>query len=556
MRNLAMKRVVLAVVIGSWVHAQDRDWTNDGCGALGCRSLTPQPDDPYGNGLGIFHTPSRVYQPEENHFREPDWHFRAPEEVYRPTYTVPPPFTPAPDFFRPDISHSAPVPGFGEPVVSHSKPVAAERSTPNFFEPVAGFFKAVDGFFRSSSSSESDGGHFATVKSFLATTIFEPLQQRTPDLIASAGTHFEAVRNFFATNIFEPTMHIFGSSNDGQVKLGRSAQDDALFRRAFLMVGEERTFTEASAFPGRTPTPQDDSAFLRQAYAMLGGQKVSAGPNCFVAGTPVQVPFAEGPSQTRAGPGGVSIRAIETISAGDFVLAKDPVSSNIQPRKVLRVTKRVAPEVIKVFLSSDAPSPVIEEITATPEHSFYVAGRGFIPLGTLGIGTEIVTRAGPRLVIRSVDRQVSESGFAVYNFEVESDHTYFVGHAAGGLWVHNGDCPKNNAPTEYVNLADQRATNHVLIGEIYLRSNGMPIGTGGGHSFGLGIPGKSEFPASWSDDKIMHTISDVATDPTSRVTMQGRTTKIEGVREGLNIKVLVRDQRIVSGYPTNVPKNP
>ena len=30
-------------------------------------------------------------------------------------------------------------------------------------------------------------------------------------------------------------------------------------------------------------------------------------------------------------------------------------------------------------------------------------------------------------------------GVTVYNFEVEGDHTYFVGTANGGAWVHN-DC--------------------------------------------------------------------------------------------------------------------
>jgi RHS repeat-associated protein len=97
-----------------------------------------------------------------------------------------------------------------------------------------------------------------------------------------------------------------------------------------------------------------------------------------------------------------------------------------------------------------------------------------------------------------------------------------------------------------VNLADQKATTHILDGDV----------TGGGHASGTGIPGKSEFPAGWSGDKIMHAISDVATDPTSKVTQVGRTTLVDGTREGVNIRVVVRDGRIVSGYPTNVPRNP
>jgi RHS repeat-associated protein len=112
--------------------------------------------------------------------------------------------------------------------------------------------------------------------------------------------------------------------------------------------------------------------------------------------------------------------------------------------------------------------------------------------------------------------------------------------------------PHDTAPTtptpqpQNVNLADQKATTHTLDGDA----------TGGGHRPGTGIPGKSEFPAGWSDDKIMNYISDVATDPASKTTTVGRTTVVEGTREGVNIRVIIRDNRIVTGFPTNVPRNP
>jgi hypothetical protein len=99
---------------------------------------------------------------------------------------------------------------------------------------------------------------------------------------------------------------------------------------------------------------------------------------------------------------------------------------------------------------------------------------------------------------------------------------------------------------EGINLADPRATTHILEGDE----------TGGGHAPGAGISNKSEFPVGWNNDKIMQYISDVATDPTSSVTEQGRTTIIEGTREGIDIKVVERDGRIVSGFPTNTPRNP
>jgi len=111
--------------------------------------------------------------------------------------------------------------------------------------------------------------------------------------------------------------------------------------------------------------------------------------------------------------------------------------------------------------------------------------------------------------------------------------------------------PSPKAPTPApqptpVNLADQKATTHILDGDA----------TGGGHAPGTGMPGKSEFPANWSKDRIMDAISDVATDPASKTTTAGRTTLVDGTRDGVNIRVVIRDNRIVTGYPTNVPRNP
>ena len=56
----------------------------------------------------------------------------------------------------------------------------------------------------------------------------------------------------------------------------------------------------------------------------------------------------------------------------------------------------------------------------------------------------------------------------------------------------------------------------------------------------------------------MHHISDVATDPKAitRSSRGGRTIT-EGVREGVNIRVIQeKSGDIVTGFPTNVPRNP
>jgi hypothetical protein len=91
------------------------------------------------------------------------------------------------------------------------------------------------------------------------------------------------------------------------------------------------------------------------------------------------------------------------------------------------------------------------------------------------------------------------------------------------------------------------------------RSPGRP--RNGGHRAGTGKPGKSEFPSSWSNDKIKGEVSDVATGPGSvRTPQQGGRTKVQGTRDGVDITVIVepgsKGGRIVTGFPTNTPRNP
>jgi filamentous hemagglutinin len=100
-------------------------------------------------------------------------------------------------------------------------------------------------------------------------------------------------------------------------------------------------------------------------------------------------------------------------------------------------------------------------------------------------------------------------------------------------------------------LLDPQAENHVLNGD----------GTGGGHLSGVGLPGKSEFPTTWGAQDITNAISDIATDPATQWSApsagNGYVTGT-GTINGVDIKVVVNPStgRIVTGYPTNLPRNP
>jgi len=53
-----------------------------------------------------------------------------------------------------------------------------------------------------------------------------------------------------------------------------------------------------------------------------------------------------------------------------------------------------------------------EKIECTKEHPFYVEHKGFTPAGELGIGTSIVTRAGPVVKLTHVETKREDAAAA------------------------------------------------------------------------------------------------------------------------------------------------
>jgi hypothetical protein len=140
---------------------------------------------------------------------------------------------------------------------------------------------------------------------------------------------------------------------------------------------------------------------------------------CFVAGTPVLM--ADG-----------STKPIEQIRVGDRVLSRDPETGVTTTKRVTNVFERETDETLTLTLADG------ERIETTSGHPFNVEGRGFVAAGELGVGTSIVTRAGPARQVKEVEWRFEHK--KVYNFEVEGFHSYFVGRGEGAVWVHNGFC--------------------------------------------------------------------------------------------------------------------
>ena len=82
---------------------------------------------------------------------------------------------------------------------------------------------------------------------------------------------------------------------------------------------------------------------------------------------------------------------------------------------------------------------------------------------------------------------------------------------------------------------------------------------GGGHGYGRGIRGKTEFPARWTDEQAMDYIRDVVKDSRLDWFQQrdGRW-RVEGIRDRITIRVIVErnGSDIVTAFPVGIPRNP
>jgi hypothetical protein len=187
----------------------------------------------------------------------------------------------------------------------------------------------------------------------------------------------------------------------------------------------------------------------------LDALKLLKGP-CFAAGTPVQM--ANG-----------STKPIEQVKVGDSVETRDPGTGRTEAKPVTRTFTPTSDRLVSLKLSTG------ETITCTPEHPFYVPGVGFVAAGRLSIGSSVESRSGIAVAVGAITWQEETAGttYHVYNFEVQDDHTYFVGKSDGGVWVHN------NCTDEAARIIKSRGE-----GEVWnVNNNGRLLNVGGDSFF-------------------------------------------------------------------------
>ena len=137
---------------------------------------------------------------------------------------------------------------------------------------------------------------------------------------------------------------------------------------------------------------------------------------CFVAGT--QVLMADG-----------TTKPIEEIRPGDQVLAADHLNPEEKPAaaNVVRFFDNGEKDVVKLIFSGRDAEP--EEIVCTPEHRFYVIDRGWICAKDLQLGDFCLSANGERIAF--VSKENLEEKQRVYNFGVETFHSYYIGKPKG-----------------------------------------------------------------------------------------------------------------------------
>ena len=94
-------------------------------------------------------------------------------------------------------------------------------------------------------------------------------------------------------------------------------------------------------------------------------------------------------------------------------------------------------------------------------------------------------------------------------------------------------------PLDALRVPDERAA-HILDGDA----------TGGGHRYGTGAPGKTEFPERWDDDTILNAVVAVAHSPESVHQQWNERWKARGELDGVRTTVIIEpDGTIWTAWP-------
>ena len=127
------------------------------------------------------------------------------------------------------------------------------------------------------------------------------------------------------------------------------------------------------------------------------------------------------------------MKPIEEIRKGDWVWSVAPETGDPELKQVEDVFVNETDEIVHVRYGDT-------EIDATPNHPFYVAEKGWVSAVNLRAGDRLQLVNGEYVTVEQVQHEILESPVKVYNFEVQDNHTYYVGGDDSAVLVHNKGC--------------------------------------------------------------------------------------------------------------------
>lgn len=163
--------------------------------------------------------------------------------------------------------------------------------------------------------------------------------------------------------------------------------------------------------------------------AFTGG--MSSAMKCFIAGTVIvtETGFAR----------------IEDVKPGDIVLSTNTDTMETGCKKVLEKYVRKTRELVHIIVGG-------KEIVSTPDHPYYVEGRGFVNACQLCIGSPLLDADGKILKVEQIYKEQlgKNEEVKVYNFQVEDWHTYHVGEME--VLVHNAEYETSYGKSSLIEL--------------------------------------------------------------------------------------------------------
>ena len=156
--------------------------------------------------------------------------------------------------------------------------------------------------------------------------------------------------------------------------------------------------------------------------------------NCFVAGTLIKA--ADGHKK------------VEEIAVGDKVWAYDDKTGKQGLKAVKQLFRNTTKELGHIDIDG-------ERITTTNEHPFYVKNKGWVKACELTENMVLCLQNGNFASIKSIEFETCHEPVAIYNFEVEDYHTYYV--TKNNILVHN-TCDTKNEIHHIVERAQGKAS--------------------------------------------------------------------------------------------------